>query len=65
MILRQLSAKPAEDPEAPFSVCATTRTTTNARPEKACTPPLTAVAFVAGQGCGHLIYDLGIPRDIC
>ena len=22
-------------------------------------------AFVAGQGCGHLTYDLGIPRDIC
>jgi hypothetical protein len=34
MILRQLSAKPSEDPQVPFSVCATTRTTTNARPEQ-------------------------------
>jgi hypothetical protein len=31
---------------------------------RACTPALTA--FVAGQDCGqHLIYDLGLPRDIC
>jgi hypothetical protein len=54
------------EPAGTLFRCATTPTTTNARPEKACTPPLTAFACVAGSGLqGHLIYDLGIPHDIC
>jgi hypothetical protein len=43
-----------------------TQTTTNARPEKACTPPFIAFAVGAGSGLratSH--YDLGIPGDIC
>jgi hypothetical protein len=50
MILRQLSAKPSEDPQAPFSVCATTRTTTNARPERGARRPLQPFRVCSGSG---------------
>ena len=64
MTLRQCQPNPARTRRHLFRLCHQ-RMTTNAPPEKACTPPLTAVRVVAGQGRGHLIYDLGIPRDIC
>jgi hypothetical protein len=65
MMLRQLSAKPSEDPQAPFPfVPPLGRRRTRAQRRRA-RRPLQPFAFVAGQGCGHLIYDLGIPRDIC
>ena len=66
MTPRQLSAKPGEDSQAPSSVYATHSDDDNARPEKAARRPFTAFGFGAGHGCGqHLIYDLGLPRDIC
>jgi hypothetical protein len=62
---RQLSAKPGEDPQAPLPL-GHHADDANTRPERACTPPLKRSRLYRVQGCGgHLIYDLGIPRDIC
>jgi hypothetical protein len=64
MTLRQPSAKPGEDPQAPSSVYATHSDDVERAPREGLHTGLYSVC--SGQGCGqHLIYDLGLPRDIC
>ena len=58
MTRRQPLSRPGEDPQAPASVYATTQTTTNARPEKACTPPLQRSRLERVQGCGDISFTI-------
>jgi hypothetical protein len=65
MTLRNRQPNPARTVGTFSPFRATTRKPKTA-PREGLRPLLTAFASVAGSGLrGYLIYDLGIPRDIC
>ena len=66
MTLRQPSAKPGEDPQAPSSVHTTHSDDDERAPREGLHTALTAFALGAGSGLrGHLHLRSRIPRDIC
>jgi hypothetical protein len=67
MTPRQLSAKPGEDPQAPFFGLCNPSDDDERAPREGLHATLTAFAFVAGsglQGTSHLRFR-NPPRDIC